>query len=199
MRARSWCLVTVSVLGSVVVCVSGCSSLEDFQGDFQGNVLGAAECEPGPACSFIRRGFNGATKLQLDAFDPSVRAFDGTTTPPTTPGLLTTLDDVCGEDGRTFIDEPLRPIAALAHDQLSQMELPGAGRLKNLMYAVEPTRGPLARRGALVIVSLLDSDEVEVRIVAGDGAIDCVTTPDPCASRARGECDFFGVFRLKRN
>ena len=48
---------------------------------------------------------------------------------------------------------------------------------------------------AVGFVSLMRDGDVEVRIVAGDGADDC--SPDDCAAFATGRCDFFGVFRMK--
>ncbi|MCB9600194.1 MAG: hypothetical protein H6721_01605 [Sandaracinus sp.] len=165
----------------------GCETLGAWSTDddeiYRGVVVGNDEpdCATG-SCSFIRRGFAPRTTLELD-LDPENAS---------TPGTLTTVDERCGP---TFTNEPLRPIATLAHDALSQYDFPGGQRARNFIYAMEPTTGPLAGRDAMVFVSLMRDGDVEVRIVAGDGADDC--SPDDCAAFATGRCDFFGVFRMK--
>lgn len=180
---RSFC--ALLLLSSLV----GCESLDAWSTDpdevFRGVVVGndEPECDEG-SCSFIRRGFAPRTTLDL-RFDP---------TDASTPGSLTTHDERCGA---TFVDEPLRPIAALAHDGLSQYDFPGGQRARNFIYALEPTTGPLAGRDAMVFVSLMRDGDVEVRIIAGDGADDC--SADDCAAFASGRCDFFGVFRMRRS
>lgn len=185
--------------------LAACSDLASFRGDYSGEVAGAVVCEDEP-CSFIRRGFEGGTELRLRAFDPAVQSVD--LAAGSAPGFLTTddADPSCAADVTpTFVDEPLRPIGALAHDALSGLEIPGATRVRTYVYALEPERGPLAGRHALAFVTLLEDEEVEVRIIAGDGATDCAALAarnppeDPCVPRAAGACDYFGLFELRRD
>lgn len=186
----------------IALAGSGCTELGEYRGDYSGDVLGGVACaEDDEPCSFIRRGFRGATTLRLDGFDPTILDYDDAT--GTGPGRLTTDDEHCGAGTATLVDEPLRPVPALSHDALSQLEVPGSSRLRTYVYALEPSRGPLAGRDAMVFLTLLEEGDVEVRILAGDGAeTDCAAlplTPAPpadCDLRSRQECDFFGVFEL---
>ena len=190
------------LLLAALALAAGCSDLESYRGDYAGEVAGAVVCD-GEPCSFIRRGFPGGTVLRLERFDPTVQAID--LAAGTAPGFLTTDDQaLCGQEQRTLVDEPLRPIAALAHDALSGVELPGATRIRTYVYALEPTRGPLAGRGAMAFVTLLEDDSVEVRVVSGDGTEDCSALPlrdppeDVCPRWAAGGCDYYGFFELGR-
>jgi hypothetical protein len=56
--------------------------------------------------------------------------------------------------------------------------------------------GPLAGRDVLAFVSLLRSERIEVRILAGSGQNAC--DPTDCAQIMAGGCDYFGVFSLDR-
>lgn len=180
--------VRVFVSIATLVVTTSCESLDAWRTDegevYRGVVVGNDEATcPSGSCSFIRRGFAPLTTIEL-TFDPSDAS---------NPGVLSTHDEPCGA---TFTSEPLRPIAALAHDALSQYDFPGGQRARNFIYALEPTTGPLAGRDAMVFLSLMRDGEVEVRVLAGDGADDC--SPDDCGAFAGGRCDFFGVFRVKR-
>ncbi len=171
-----------------LVALVGCESLDAWRTDpgevYRGVVVGNDELDcPSGSCSFIRRGFEPGTTLEL-SFDPSNTS---------APGTLSTRGETCGA---TFDDEPLRPIAALAHDALSQYDFPGGQRARNFLFALEPTTGPLAGRDATVFISLMRHGDVEVRIIAGDGADDC--RPNDCAALEANRCDFFGIFRMQR-
>lgn len=185
------------------LAASGCTELGEYRGDYAGDVLGGVACADGEGpCSFIRRGFRGGTTLTLEAFDPTVRSYDEST--GAGPGRISTDDDHCGPGSATFEDEPLRPIPALAHDALAELEVPGSSRVRTYVYALEPSRGPLAGRDAMVFVTLREEGDLELRVVAGDGSEqDCAAlplepTPADCDPRSRGECDFFGVFEIVR-
>jgi hypothetical protein len=82
---------------------------------------------------------------------------------------------------RLFDGTPLESIAPLSHDLLSELSFPGAGRLETFLLLAHPS-GALAGREVMVFLSLLDTGEIEVRLIAGTG------------DEARG--DVFGVFRL---
>jgi hypothetical protein len=149
---------------------SGCDSYDRFRTGttrvFRGAVLGEGEA------SFIRRGFAAGTTLELQ-FDP-----DAVERPEV--GILTTV----APDGTRLLDAVLlESIAPLAHDLLAEYQFPGAGRLENFLFLARPETGPLAGREVMVFLSLLDTGDVEVRVIAGTG------------DEAAG--DVFGVFRLR--
>ncbi|MEM9067757.1 MAG: hypothetical protein AAGE52_04600 [Myxococcota bacterium] len=175
----------------ILCALAGCSELGEYATSdeeiYAGAVIGTDEpdCVAGEVCSFIRRGFPEGVELELE-LDPRLAA--------TEPGHLTTTGEVCGT---TFDNVELRPIPALFHDHLSQLDFPGEARLRNYIFALRPTTGPLAGRDAMAFVSLLRGGSVDVRIVAGSGESDCSTDTD-CARYDAGECDFFGVFHLRR-
>lgn len=167
----------------------GCSDLEGYElGEdevFRGTVVGVRG-DPCPAgeCSFIRRGFPPGTSLEFNFRPQGIGA---------QPGTLSTSGEPCGP---TFSDTPLRAIAPLQHDALAELQFPGTGRLRNFIFTARPTDGPLQGRDAMVFVSLLRGDEVEVRIIVGSGAEVC--NYRECAAVDAGACDYFGVFRLRR-
>jgi len=142
-------LLAVAALGAVAAC----SDLSEFEGTFEGQVIGGEGDD-----SFIRRGFAPDTTLTL-TFDP-----DAASRGEGSPGSLTT------GDGR-FTDTPLAIIEPLQSDQLGQYDFPGGGRLRNhIFHARSLGAGPDApARDALVFVSLMDRGRIEVRIIAGPG------------------------------
>ncbi len=154
-------LTSIALL-AVVGATQGCKSVESFSSKrdhYEGDIVQG---------SFVRAGFQATTRacLVLDAEHLA-----------DAPGRFTT------SDGR-FRDAPLRPIPQLFHDPLSTMSF-GDGRLKNLMYGAN---GEVAdAREATVILSLLQSDDVEVRVIRGAPIEDAGAIPP-----------IFGVFQLKR-
>jgi len=138
----------------------GCSEVSDFRGGYRGLVVGSDD-------DFIRRGFPPGTELSLD-FDPSGESRIGTFT--TTDG--------------SFSDTPLGTIDPLRHDQLSLYDFPGDGRIQNYILVARPLTGPLAGRDAIVFLSLMEEETVEVRVVVGVGD--------------EANNDRFGLFRLTR-
>jgi hypothetical protein len=157
-------------LAGLLATAPGCQSYDRFRTGpervFRGTVLGEGDS------SFIRRGFAAGTTLDLQ-IDP-----DALERPEV--GRITTT----APDGtRLLEDVALESITPLAHDLLSEYQFPGAGRLENFLYLARPAAGPLAGREVMVFLSLLDTGEIEVRLVAGVG------------DESRG--DVFGVFRLR--
>lgn len=152
--------------------VAGCESYDRFDtaesGLFRGVVLGTADD------SFIRRGFVPETTLAL-SFDPA-------STQRVVAGAITATEP----DGDVVLDDvALEVIAPLAHDLLADYSFPGASRLQNFLFLARPTEGPLVGRELMVFLSLLETGEIEVRIIGGVG--------DESAG------DVFGVFRLRRD
>jgi hypothetical protein len=149
----------------------GCESYARFRADgtavFRGTVYGDGEA------SFLRRGFPAGSVAEI-LFDPDAaqRASAGSIT-------VTTPEDVAVLDAVT-----LETIQPLAHDMLSEYSFPGAGRIQNFLFLARPTEGPLMGREVMVFLSLMESGEMELRVIAGTG------------DEAHG--DVFGVFRLRR-
>jgi hypothetical protein len=91
------------------------------------------------------------------------------------PGTIST------SDGR-FKSVPLRPIPQIWHDPLSTLSF-GDGRTQNLVYAATPND----TQDVMVVVSLMQSDNIEVRLVRGA----------PEADGGPGS-SVFGVFNLEK-
>lgn len=103
------------------------------------------------------------------------------------PGSITT------SDGR-FRDTALRPIPQIWHDPLSTLSF-GDGRVQNLIYSASPVPGDASdveAQDVLVIVSLMQSDHVEVRLLRGAPQTDAGPPPAGVAEA------LFGVFNLHR-
>jgi hypothetical protein len=167
----------------------GCDDLKDFEGTRRNAIVGG---------NFVRSCFKERTELTL-VFNPSLITADldeGEVLPP---------NSISTDDG-TFQNTRLEPISRLSHDPLSELDFPGPQRLRNYMLLARPETGPLAGRDALVVVSLLASDTIEVRVIArpADGVSSCPSdgevvdagSADPLASTTRRE--YFGLWRLKK-
>jgi hypothetical protein len=92
-----------------------------------------------------------------------------------TPGTIST------SDGRLKA-APLRPIPQIWHDPLSTLSF-GDGRTQNLVYAALPSDA----QDLMVVVSLMQSDNIEVRLVRSA----------PEADGGSGNA-VFGVFNLEK-
>lgn len=171
---------------ALALLTGSCVELDNFDREFEGRVIGpdADDCDDPARCSFIRRGFGGETVLHM-RFDPE--------NVQTIAGSVSSTGESCMP---TFTDVPLVAIEPLLHDQLSLLEIPGGARTKNFIFAMSPVSGPLAGRDVLAFVSLLRSERIEVRILAGSGQNAC--DPTNCAQIDAGGCDYFGVFSLDR-
>ena len=126
---------------------------------------------------------------------------------------LTTTDPSSAD--RTFDQTVLDPIQHLPHDHLSQLDFPGPQRLRNFMLLARPVSGPLAGQDALVVVSLLASEGLELRVIArsADGATSCPGQPETVDAGAvddqadagemvapvvNGRYEYFGLWRMRR-
>lgn len=127
-----------------------------------------------------------------------------------TDHLQDTPGTISSSDGR-FTRTPLRPIPQIWHDPLSTLTF-GDGRLQNLVYAAAPTvladagsgdagdgstGGDLRTAAAeaqdvLVVISLMQSDQIEVRLVRGAPQPGAATPPPGVAA------PLFGVFTLEK-
>jgi hypothetical protein len=98
-----------------------------------------------------------------------------------TPGAISTDDGL-------FKTAPLRPIPQIWHDPLSTFSF-GEGRLKNLLYVASTTAGD----DVFVVVSLMQSGDVEVRLLRG-----APTLPGDGGEATAGPPNIFAVFDLSR-
>lgn len=108
------------------------------------------------------------------------------------PGVLSTYEAAGGGGGaRRLLDEaPLRPLGAVAHDTLSQLEL-GEEREGNYLYAVSPADD--SAESILAIVSLRSDDRVEVRLLRPG-----VAPPPGGTEVPDGRRPVFGLFVLDK-
>ena len=153
--------------------VAGCRDVSRFssRGDrFEGLVVKG---------SFVRSGVGEETRMCLTLDTDHLQD---------APGTITT------SDGR-FRAAALRPIPQIWHDPLSTLSF-GDGRAQNLVYASTPVPGDAAdvadAQDVMVIVSLMQSDRVEVRLLRGAPQSDA-GPPPPGVGGA-----LFGVFNLDR-
>jgi hypothetical protein len=118
---------------------------------------------------YVLRGFAAGTSLELAPLDLS-----NTTSGP---GRMTTSDG-------TFEEAALLPIAAAAYDALGEVDL-GEGRGRSYPFFALVSSGPHVGEMALVVLSLLEDETLEIRVVRGTGA-------DPDGD------DLYGIFPLTR-
>jgi hypothetical protein len=171
----------VSSLVGGLLGSTGCGDIKGFRGEFEGPIVEG---------NFVRSCFAADTRVEL-RFDPdeAVARPDATVLEPNT---------ISTSDG-TFKQTPLEPIVSLPHDPLSQFDFPGPQRLRNYLLLARPVDGPLAGRDALVVISLLASDMLEVRIIArADQGARCASDHDAGTTPSAAPSEYFGLFRLKR-
>jgi len=154
-------------LATFPVVVMGCKDISRFGTGPDESYCGGIV--PG---GFVRQGFAPGVAMRLH-IDPD-RLQDA-------PG------DISTDDG-TFVDAPLRPIPQLAHDSLSTLDF-GEGRVRNLLLGAQPAQGATA----YVIVSLLENESVEVRVLRGAPPTDTEAVPVSWFGP-----ELFGVFPLVR-
>ncbi len=163
---RAW-LVPI-VLLATAASAGGCRDLSRFStGDdhFEGPVVRG---------SFVRAGIAEDTKVCLRLDIEHLQDAPGT---------------LSSTDGR-FAATPLRPIPQIWHDPLSSLSF-GEGRVKNLVYAVTPNADAGDPQDILVVVSLMQNEDVEVRLMrsapgGSTNAIFGVFT----LTRQRGACSY---------
>lgn len=158
--------------GAIVAASTGCHDVSNFStagGHYDGPVIQA---------DFVRAGVGSATMacLTIDA-DHLQDA----------PGAIST------SDGR-FQAVPLRPIPQIWHDPLSTLSF-GEGRLRNLLYVATASVSFGDGQGddVLVVVSLMQAGDVEVRLIRGAPNLPTEGGPAPSAGSS-----VFAVFDLTR-
>ena len=125
---------------------------------------------------FVRAGFDGATSMCLTLDTDHLQ--DG-------PGLIWTSD-------LRFHATTLRPVPQIWHDPLSTLSF-GQGRTKNLVYmaSAQPTDADLGG-DVVAIVSLMDSGNIEVRLLRGAPGAQASDAGPPSPA------NLFAVFNLQR-
>lgn len=159
-----------SWLGWLLPCALGCADPDRFS-----TGPGESYCGTVVSANFVRAGLepNSRLRLQLD----SQRLQDA-------PGHIWTDPFTSGE---RLTGAELAVLPQLAHDPLSQFSF-GEGRLRNLLATAFPT-SPTPDQGAItVVLSLMQSGEVEVRLLRSGRS---ATSDDPAS--------LFGVFMLTRS
>jgi hypothetical protein len=178
-----------------LVLSSACDDLSEYRGKFEGGIVQG---------TFVRSCFPRTTRATLQ-FDPERALGDVSRLPVSSRNWLSTSDG-------TFDRTPLEPIQSLAHDQLSLFDFPGPRRMRNYLLLARPEKGPLARRDALVVVSLLENGRVELRIIARtddatqacavevDGGVpeDGGVEADAGVPEGPGVHEYFGLFTLSQ-
>jgi len=147
----------------------GCRDLSRFSTAGGGTYEGAIA-----EGSFVRSGFSGDTKVCMTLDTDHMQD---------APGTIST------SDGR-FKSEPLRPIPELFNDPLSTLNF-GEGRVKNFVYVARPTGDTTDKSDVTVVLSLLQSSDIEVRMLR---SAPLTETDGGIIPTAR----LFGVFALSK-
>lgn len=139
---------------------------------------GESWCGSVTAATFVRAGMPETTTLRLELDAERMQS---------APGRLWTTPFTSGEK---LTSAELRIIPQMLHDPLSTLNF-GEGRVRNAMAivdlpSVDPTR-PATQ--LLVVISLLQSGEVEARLIRGASPGTAVTNE---------VSQLFGVFKLER-
>lgn len=155
-----------SLLALFVAALSptGCADTSRFTSE-----PGESWCGTVATASFVRAGIAEGTKLRLVLDAEHLQ---------TNPGQIWTSPLGTGEK---LTATRLEVIPQLLHDPLSTLSF-GEGRVKNGLAVAE-----LGSTQVLVVLSLMQSGEVEVRLMRGTGA-----------TAAGSPAQIFGVFRLTR-
>jgi hypothetical protein len=156
-------------MGAMLLCLlvlAGCEDVSEFT-----TAPGESFCGAIVQGLSFRNGFGPGVRMRLNLDAEQLQQ---------APGILSTDDGL-------FVDTPLRPLPQLHHDALSTLQF-GEGRVRNLMYGVQPTAGSMG----YAVVSLLENGDVEVRILRG-------APPMPGEPPlALDDPHLFGVFPLTR-
>jgi hypothetical protein len=150
--------------------VVGCRDLSSFStlGDhYEGRVVQG---------DFVRAGVDATTSLCLTIDADHLQD---------APGVIST------NDGR-FHAAALRPIPQIWHDPLSTFSF-GEGRLRNLLYVATSNNPVAGGDDEVVIVSLMQSGDVEVRLIRGAPGLALDGGPVPSSGG-----NVFAVFDLLR-
>ncbi len=143
---------------------------------------GESFCGDVTAASFVRAGIPEGMRMRLELDAEHLQS---------TPGRLWTSPLPSGEK---LVAAEMRVIPQLLHDPLSTLNF-GEGRVRNSIAVVDlPSTDPARPTSQLiVIVSLLQSGDAEVRLLRG-----ALTSAGADAGATDPAGNLFGVFRLRR-
>ncbi|MCP4675881.1 MAG: hypothetical protein GY854_10315 [Deltaproteobacteria bacterium] len=152
------------ILAALAAAVAACTNIGDFSTDEN-------ECYEGQIVEvqYVR-------SKTLDAETVMTMTLDSNALGQGDEGATITTDD------GTFNGSKVSQMEQLTHDSLSMLQFPG-GRVRNYLAYARPTRGS----PATIVISLMENDEVEVRVMRPD--FDANDNEDS---------SLFGVFRLVR-
>jgi hypothetical protein len=171
-RVTRACIVLVSAAALTGAAAAGCRDLSSF-------TTGNGSSYEGPVVSadFVRAGIDQGTRLCVTIDADHLQD---------SPGTLST------SDGR-FHAVPMRTIPQIWQDPLSTLSF-GEGRVKNLVYVAAASTPFADANGSdvYVVVSLMQSGDVEVRLIRG--APGTVTKGAPSTTGG----NLFAVFDLSR-
>jgi hypothetical protein len=164
--------------GLVVTAIACAGAIACSETGRFSTAAGESYCGTVVAASFVRAGVPLGAKMRLQLDADALQK---------TPGRLWTTEiaPAASGPGEALSGEVLASIPQLAHDPLSTLSF-GEGRVKNVI-AVAKT-GP---RQMMVVISLLQSGEVEVRLIRG-------TSPGSLPAATDDPPQIFGVFRLSK-
>lgn len=134
---------------------------------------GESYCGAVVAASFVRAGIPSGARMRLQLDADALQK---------TPGKLWTTELTPGE---TLSGADLAAIPQLANDPLSTLSF-GEGRVKNAITVTQ-----IGASQVLVVLSLLQSGDVEVRLIRG-------TSPGSLPVPSGAPPQLFGVFRLSK-
>lgn len=159
----------------------GCDDVSTFKGSFSGSIIDG---------SFVRRCFQESAELELE-FDPDLAIAASAAQAAPGEGNFMTSQGL-------FDRTALEPLSPLPNDQLSLFDFPGPRRRNNFLLFARASEGPMAGQDATVVVSLLDDESIELRVLGrtGENTSPCPDSgsDEPLAEPAKRE--LFGVFRL---
>ncbi|MBW2276790.1 MAG: hypothetical protein JRF63_04815 [Deltaproteobacteria bacterium] len=154
-------LITRLVLSTVAMLAVGCTDIGSFSTDFgecyRGNVV---------AAEFVRSGFDQNVQLSLTLDVSALSEGRGRA------------GEIWTSDGR-FNGSTVSQMEQLAHDNISLFQFPG-GRIRNYLAHATPSDDT----PAAIVISLMENDKVEVRVIRAAIESDRSIVP------------LFGVFRL---
>lgn len=159
------------------ICLLACTDTSRWNSE-----PGESFCGDVTAASFVRAGLPEGMRMRVELDAERLQS---------TPGRIWTTALPSGEK---LTGAEMRVVPQVLHDPLSTLNF-GEGRVRNALAVADlPSVDPARPSSQLiVIVSLLQSGEIEVRLLRG-----ALTTAPSDAGAADPAGNLFGVFRLRR-
>ena len=158
-------LVALAII-PVALLTMGCVDVSRYE-----TQPGTSYCGSVLSADFVRHGFSDDVTMRLQLQPQLLQS---------QPGQITTSDGL-------FDSAELRPLPWLVNDELALLEF-GQGRIRNVILGAQPSRGGTA----LIVLSLMNHEKVEIRAIRGAPPTDR-EPPSPYDSEV-----LFGVFLLSK-